>query len=95
MYEKYLDAPIAKGQVVGRLDVSYDGDKLFSVPVAAGDDVGRNDILYLLNGIENVTASTFFRVSALSFVLLLVLYGVLSALLGYIIKKKKRKRRLR
>lgn len=95
VYEKYLDAPIAKGQVVGRLDVSYDGDKLFSVPVAAGDDVGRNDILYLLNGIEKITASTVFRVSALSFVLLLVLYGASSALLGYIIKKKKRKRRLR
>ncbi len=95
VYEKYLDTPITEGQVVGRLDVSYEGDKLFSVPVAAGEDVGRNDILYFLNQIERITASTVFRASALSFVLLLALYGVFSALLGYVLKKKKRKRRLR
>ncbi len=95
VYEKCLDTPVTKGQLVGRLDVAYDGNRLFTVPLAIKEDVERNEILYFLDMSERLTENIAFRAAALSFVALLALWGCISGLFSYLKKKKKRKRRLR
>ncbi len=89
-YEKEIAAPIAKGQVVGKLTAYYEDVKLCTVPVAVKEDVSQNSILYYMERIEEMTKTPFFIVSVVVFVGLLLLYW---AAAGIIAKSKKNKRK--
>jgi D-alanyl-D-alanine carboxypeptidase (penicillin-binding protein 5/6) len=45
VYQGPLQAPIAKGQTLGAIDVYLDDRKIGTAPVIAGDDVARGDIV--------------------------------------------------
>lgn len=74
-----LAAPVTKGTVVGYLNVYYGDAQIGSVELITGDDVERNGFLYTLEVIKEYSRSRFFRATAISAVVLTVLYVFVSA----------------
>ena len=72
--EKFLTAPIAEGEEVGVLIVSYNGNEVGRVPLLTESAVKRNDFTYLLGRMKALPRNRFFQGFSVSFVLLLALY---------------------
>lgn len=74
-----LAAPVEKGAVVGYLNVYYGDEQIGSVELITGDEVERNGFLYTLEVIKEYSKSRFFRATAVSAVVLTVIYIFASA----------------
>ena len=74
-----LAAPVEKGEVVGYLNVYYGDEQIGSVELITGDSVERNGFLYTLEVIKGYSKSRFFRATAISAVVLTVIYIFISA----------------
>lgn len=71
---KTLEAPVAKGQKVGSITVTYNGQVYGTLDLVAGNDVERSALLYTLSQIQHVLSLTWVRVALLAAaVLILVL----------------------
>ena len=86
-----LEAPVTKGTCVGYLNVYYGEEQIGSVELITADDVERNSFLHLLQSIKAYSNSRFFRATAISAVVLTVLYVFASAAIRR--KRSKRTRR--
>ena len=86
---EYLPAPVHKGDVVGSVTLSIQGQVLGSVELAVARDIGRNGVLYALHAIGAFFISTFFKVFIGLVLLLFVLYTAL--MLKYNADKRKRR----
>ena len=69
-----LVAPIKKGDVLGVLNVSYQGQPLGSTPLVAQSDVESSSMLVLLNNISNITHTEWFIASIIAFVVISICY---------------------
>ncbi len=90
-----IDAPVKKGDVVGKAVVYYTGSKVKSktklaeVNLVSSETVERSGILYVFSVIQNIITSRWFIVVIAAIVLLLILYIIISS----IIRRRNRRSR--
>ncbi len=84
-----VDAPIKKGDVLGKARILYAEDEIATVNLVAAEDVDVSILLYLGNGISKLFHSTVFLI-----VFALVLL-VLAVYIGLIIRHNRQKKRRR
>lgn len=82
-----IDAPIAKGDVLGTVTYLYKGIQICEANLVATNDVERNNILHVIHLIGRVVASPFFFIPAIILIL-----AILFA--RHQKKKNERKRRI-
>ena len=88
-----LEAPVEQGQVAGFITVELDGEVLGSVELITMNKVERSEFLFALKKIRDFTTSTAFIASAITFVVLMVVYIFGTAI--YRGKPNRRRRRYR
>ena len=84
-----VNAPIKKGDVLGKARILYAEDEIATVNLVAAEDVHMSMILYILNGVKNLFKSTIFQIV---FILILL---VLAVYIGLIIRHSRMKKRRR
>lgn len=67
-----LEAPVQKGQVVGRVSLTYDGVSYGSLDMVATDDVARSDFQYVMKVIRDTWALWWVKLLAVVVVVLVV-----------------------
>lgn len=79
VYEPVLQAPITKGQVLGKVELIVNVDqKIGEVNLVASDSLNRNWLLYALSGIAGFFSSPWFWLGILLLILLIGGYVVLN-----------------
>ena len=68
--EESLEAPVSKGQVVGKVSAVYDGNIIASGDLVVTSDVESSDFLYQLSRIEKLTKSKGFIAAVISAIVL-------------------------
>ena len=86
---KKINAPVEKGEVIGKASILYADEEIGTINLVAGDSVSRSTILWIFSRIRNAMSSTIFKLIAFVAVLLVIAYTLL------LIRYKKRKRRKR
>lgn len=89
IYEDKLTAPITKGQQLGELIVTYNGETLGTANLIASSSVERSNILYTLERIKEILSTRWFGASIIIFIILFIFYIVIS----YTRSRKKEKKR--
>lgn len=84
-----VQAPIKKGDVIGKAKVLYAGKEIRTIELVAGEDVSRSPLLYVGHVIKTAFKSTTAKIVAVVVLLLLIFYIVVNIL--YSARKKKRK----
>lgn len=84
-----LDAPIKKGDVIGKARIMYADKELRTIDLVAGENIDRNIFLYIGHLIKNAFKSTTVRIISIVALLLLIFYIIINIL--YAKKKKKNK----
>lgn len=93
--EEGVDAPVKKGDVVGKAIVYYNGPdvkkktKIAEVNLVSSETVERSGILYVISVIKNIFTSKWFLVVVGIIVVLLIFYVIVSS----IIKRRNRRSR--
>ena len=57
-----MKAPIAKGDVIGKVTVTVNSVTIGTVDLISGQDIGRNSLLYIFDRAGTFTDTTFFKV---------------------------------
>lgn len=83
-----IDAPVQKGQVVGTLTMMLAGKEIGTVQLVAAEDVERSQMLYIMDFIQSVLHSLWFKIAACVIAALVVLYIVL-----ILVNRSRRKKR--
>jgi D-alanyl-D-alanine carboxypeptidase (penicillin-binding protein 5/6) len=84
----YVNAPVKKGDAIGELVLTLDGEELARVPLLASESVEASVPLLLLDSLKQFTQTFVFKFAAILIVLLFVLYIVLM-----ILRRRRRNRR--
>ncbi len=82
-----LVAPISSGDIVGTINVFYDGILLASSPLVVKESVDKNTFLFVMDMIKSFVLSKSFIIALILFVILVIIY--------YAPKKRKKKRKKR
>lgn len=85
-----IEAPAAKGDVVGTATIMVAGQEIGKVNLVLPENIKRSNTLYILQQLKNVFTSTAFKVAIIIIVLLIIGYVVLSVLYN----RRRRKIRL-
>lgn len=88
-----VDAPIKKGDIVGRAKLSYANQDLMEINVVADGDVSRSDLMYYLHVLKNIFSSFWFILMFVVFIILVIVYILLMR--AYNKKSNKRVRKYR
>lgn len=86
--EEDITAPVAQGQVLGRLTVTYDG-KSYQLELVAAESVERSTLLYVLDRVTAFFTGTTFKIIVAAVAALVVIFVVYMIL----INRKRAKRR--
>lgn len=84
-----VNAPVKKGEVLGKARILYAEDEIATVNLVAAEDVRLSLIRFIGDGIRNLFRSTLFRIVFLVVVLVLAVY--LGLIIRYNRQKKRRK----
>ena len=90
-----IDAPVNKGDVIGKAAVYYDGpeakgkQKIAVINLVSSETIERSGILYVLSVIQSIIASNWFVLIIVIIIILLVTYIIISS----IIKRRNRNRK--
>ena len=84
-----VNAPIKKGDVLGKARILYAEDEIATVNLVAAEDVHMSLVLYILHGVKNLFKSTIFQMVFVLVVLILAVY------VGLIIRHNRMKKRRR
>jgi D-alanyl-D-alanine carboxypeptidase (penicillin-binding protein 5/6) len=87
-----VTAPVAKGDVLGSLKVTYE-DKSYELDLVAADDVERSTMLYVLDRITAFFTSTTFKIIVAAVVALIVLFVAYVILINRKRAKRRKNRR--
>lgn len=85
-----INAPAAKGDVVGTASVIIAGEKMKEINLVLADDVKRSNTLFILNNLKAVFTSKPFKIAVVSVVLLIIIYIIINI----IYNRRRRKLRL-
>jgi hypothetical protein len=90
-----LSAPIAKGEVVGKVTVSYGGCVLGYARIVAGTEFSENGFLVFMSGFGQYLKSRTFIMTLVCFAVLIVIYIRHVSVPGkrFSVKKPMRKKR--
>ncbi len=92
----YATAPVKEGDAYGEAVVKYRSDiVLGSVKLVAGRSIEKSNVLHILSRAESFIAGRWFKVFAITAVILLALYFALSAVFASRHRKGSRRRRRR
>ncbi len=86
---KSINAPVNKGDVIGKAQVLYADEEIATVNLVASESVTRSPLLWFISVIKSALSSTAFK---------LILLAVLTLIIAYIVlfvryRRKKRRRR--
>lgn len=84
---KEVNAPIKKGDVLGKARILYAEDEIATVNLVAAESVNMSIILFIWDGVKNIFKSTLFQIV---FVLIVV---ILAVYIGLIIRHNQKKKR--
>jgi D-alanyl-D-alanine carboxypeptidase (penicillin-binding protein 5/6) len=87
---KSVEAPVAEGQVLGKVTLSYDGEDYGSLDLVALNDVERNELLYRIDRLEKFFGQTWVKVALVALAVLMVALIVLVST-----RRRRRRRRTR
>lgn len=82
-----VEAPVAEGQVLGTITLSYNGREYGSLDLVALNDVERSDLLFYIDRCEKFFAQTWVKI------VLVVLIVLIIALIIFIPRRRGRRRR--
>lgn len=82
-----LNAPIKKGDIVGKARILYAGEEIATVNLVSAEDVKMSVIKWVANGIQTILKSTVFKIIFAVIVLVLGVY------IFMIVRYKRRKKR--
>ncbi len=85
--EEDIKAPISKGQVLGKVSFSYNGELLGETELVASNDVEKDQILFIIHTVVSVIKSPFFYIPAALAVIALIAVRI------RIVKNRKKHRR--
>lgn len=88
-----LVAPVIENQIVGTVDVYYDGEYWGTSELVAINGLELSQVLYYVDIIENFFDSSFFKITVASMVTLLVL-GIVISVCKNNARRRKRRRNL-
>ncbi|NLA76705.1 MAG: D-alanyl-D-alanine carboxypeptidase, partial [Clostridiales bacterium] len=86
-----VEAPVKKGQVLGKARVLYAGEEIATVDLIAAEDIERNVLAAALANVKKVVTSTVFKIIAAVFVCALALFALLWYRTSQRMKKKRSK----
>ncbi len=86
---EYLQAPVKKGQLAGRVTVLYNGEPIGTSDLISTADIERSDMLFGLHKISEFTKSKFFIATLVFIVIFSVAYVFIKA---FILGRRSRKR---
>ena len=91
-----VEAPIEKGDTIGKLNLVHSGEIIGSVPLVSAEDVEQSDLLSGLKNFSDMTRSFWFKFIVITFFILIALYVALMVIRNYNHRKygnfKRRKR---
>jgi D-alanyl-D-alanine carboxypeptidase len=91
-----VEAPIEKGDVIGKLNFRHAGEVIGSVDLVSAEDVEQSDLLSGLKNFSDMTRSFWFKFIVIMLFILIALYVALMIIRNYNKKKygnfKKRRR---
>lgn len=90
-----VEAPIKKGDVLGKAEVLYGEDVVATVDLVAAEDIDRNILLWLLDGIKTIFSTTIFKLVFGFFIFLVIIYIVLIIRKNRIKAKRKKIRMIK
>ena len=85
-----VNAPIRKGQVIGKLKLKLDDEVIGEVNLIASEAVDRSTALYILDQVGKFFSSFWFKLAIVIIIIFLAVY--ITLIVMYNRKKKKRKR---
>ena len=85
-----VDAPVKKGDILGRAAIKYSGETIAEVDLVAAFDVNRSTTKYIGSIIMKIVRSTFFKVIAV-FVFVVFLPGFILFFVIYPRKRRSKK----
>ncbi|MBR5310035.1 MAG: D-alanyl-D-alanine carboxypeptidase [Oscillospiraceae bacterium] len=92
-----VEAPVEKGDVIGKLNFYHSGEIIGSVPLVSAEDVEQSELLSGLKNFSDMTRSFWFKFIVITIFILIALYIALMIIRNYNHRKYgnfKRKRRL-
>lgn len=85
-----VEAPVAEGQVLGTISLTYNGEDYGSLDLVALNDVERSDLLFYIDRAEKFLAQTWVKVALAAFVILVI---VLIVAIHTRLKRRRRRSR--
>lgn len=86
--QEVIDAPVAKGTILGTATVSYKGEQLTKVNLLAAEDIEKSDFLYFKAVAMNIITSKMFTITIGVIIGLFILYVVFVNV--FAVKRKKK-----
>ena len=90
-----INAPVKKGQVVGKAEVLYGDVVIATVDLVAGEDIDLNIFLLIFGVIKNLFSTTIFKILFAILAVLFVIYILLIIRKNRIIAKRKKIRMIK
>ena len=90
LYTESVEAPVAEGQILGEITLSYDGREYGTLDLVALNDVERSELMYRVDQAEKFIAQTWVKVTAVGIVAFILFLIILIAALT---RKKRRRAR--
>lgn len=87
-----VNAPITKGEILGKATLSYANHQLATINLVASEDVQRSDLLYYWEGAKNIISSPWFLGIVGLFVLLFIIYLIIATIYN---RRDRRKRKVK
>lgn len=84
---KSIDAPIKKGETLGKAKIMFAGQQIGTVDLVAAEDANMSMLLYLQSAVKRMTASAIFKILIAIVVILIAAYVAL-----YIRANRRRKK---
>jgi D-alanyl-D-alanine carboxypeptidase len=93
VYEDVLTAPVASGQVCGELGLYYQGQLISKVPLITKNYIDKSQWMYFVDFTDNTINQRWFKTSAVTFVILFIVYVLINAKIRYDRVKKRNLRK--
>lgn len=72
-FPEMIDAPVKKGDVVGKANIVYEGVNVASITLVAQDDVKKNYLWAMFNWLEKIMSSKAFIISVIVIAVILII----------------------
>ena len=87
-FPEQVDAPVKKGDVIGKAELLYDGVHIADLTLVAQDDVKKNYLWATFNWLEKIMSSK-------AFIITVIVIAVVLVILFFATKNERRRRKRR